>query len=112
MAEDRVEPDRRLVEQQELWPAEQGSRQRDSGPLPTGEPADEPVDLRLEIPLTYDLVDAPSRHPQDRGEVAEVLPDSDVGVDRRRLSDVADAAAKRRAPGGFAEHGDSPAGHD
>ena len=59
--------------------------------------------------LADDPVDVAARRAEDGGEVAQVLAHREVGVDRRRLGDVADRAAQLRRPGRPAEHLDRAA---
>jgi hypothetical protein len=57
-----------------------------------------------------DLVDAIPRGVHDRREVAQILVDAEVAVDRRRLRHIADARAKRGGAGRVAEDGDAAGG--
>ncbi len=109
-AEYGVEPDGRFVQDQQVRGAEQGDGQRDAAALATGERAGEGVGASGQV----DVVDGAgdglaaggpvgAARVQDRGEVVEVLPDGEVGVDGGRLGDVADAGAQGRISGGVAQ---------
>ena len=47
-AQQRIEPDRRLVEDEQVGLAEQRGRERDAGALAAGQPVDDPVAVLLE----------------------------------------------------------------
>ncbi len=104
-AEQRVEPDRRLVQHEQLGVGEERDRERDAGPLAARQPRDDPASLRAERDGIDHLVAAGGPEPVEPAEVAKVLADREVGVDRRRLGHVADPAPQRGRPGRLAEHG-------
>jgi hypothetical protein len=105
-AEHGVQPDRGLVQDEQLRRRQQRGRERDAGLLPAGQSLDQ---LLRPVGQRHLLQDV--RHPspgdsEDGREVGKVLGDRQVGVDRRRLGDVADAAAQRGGPGGGSQDGD------
>ena len=111
--QDGVEADGRLVEHQHLGLAEQrrrrarrasAGRRRASRPGAARAPPRPTVSITAAIALAV--------RPTTAREVAQVLLDAEVGVDRGRLGDVADPAAQRRRAGRLAEHRDAAAGDD
>ena len=91
-AQDRIEPDRRLVQHQEVGIADERARERHARALPAREGPHDLAGVRPEIDRRDRLVDALERGVEDAREVGEVLAHGEVAVDRRRLGDVADAA--------------------
>ena len=82
-SQQRVEPDSRLVEDEEARPVEERRAERHAGPLAAGERPDDLVPLRDEPDALGDLVDAIGPDAQDPPEVREVLPHREVAVDGR-----------------------------
>ena len=110
LAEHWVEADGGLVEDEQLRGPEQGDGEVRPRELTAAEAAGELVALADQ----RDLLDHPlriaGRRAEHAREVSEVLEHAEVGVERRRLGRVADAAAQRCAPRGQAEDGDGAAG--
>ena len=80
--------------------------QRGPAPLAAGEVVHE-LGRRVGQPHVGDRgVGLAPAHPVQGREVADVVPHGQVGVDARRLRDVADPAAQARRARGQAEHGD------
>jgi hypothetical protein len=109
-AEQRVKPDGRLVEDQQLGLAEEHRRERDPRALAAGEVPDELAGAGGDRNGLEDLVDAGAGDPEDAGEEAEVLAHGEIAVHRRRLGHVADARPQRGAACRAAEHIDASAG--
>jgi hypothetical protein len=90
-AQHRVEPDRRLVQHEQLGAAEQGCGEGDPGALAAGQGAHALVLLRLEGDVGEDVSDPAAVGAEDVGEVVEVGSDGEVAIDGGGLGDVADA---------------------
>ena len=105
-AEDRVEADRGLVENEDVGFAEQGRAQRDPGLLAAGEVDRRAIRVLAQPDRPDHLLDSARRCIDDAGEVGEVLADAEIRVDRRRLGDVGDPGAEVGRAGGLAEHRD------
>ena len=108
----RVEPDRRLVEHEEVRPSQQRDRERHAGELAAGQRAHDPLLEAREVDVPEGGAHALVVHPQDRRRVAQVLGDGEVGVHARRLRGVADTAPERRRARRLAEHLDRATRHD
>jgi len=107
-AQDRVEPDRGLVEDEQLGLADERCGQRDARALTSREVAHGLVGVRREVHGVDRTLDGTGRRTEHRGEVAEVVAHRQVGIDARRLGDVANPVAQPRRPGRFPEDGDRP----
>ena len=94
LAQDRVEADGRLVEDEQVGLAEQRCRQRDARALAAGEAADHLVDVYAEAHGRNRLLDPRARRAEHAGEELEVLAHAEIAVDGRSLGDVADPAAQ------------------
>lgn len=103
-ADQRVEPDGRLVEDQQLRRTEQGDREREPALLPTGQLTTQPPHTVGQPDIDDHPVHIGRRDAQHRGEVAEILHHGEVRVDRRVLRGVTDPAAQRRRPGRMVEY--------
>ena len=102
----RVESDGRLVQDEQLRPAEQRCPERDPGPLPAGEAVDDAV---LPLPADRPRRSSPRRargRPRGCARSSEVLADGQIAVDRWRLGDVADTTAQLARPRRPIEHHD------
>ncbi len=109
-AEDGVQADGGLVEDEEFRGAEQGHREGDPAALAAGEVAGEGVGAGGEADVLDDAGDglaaAGAGGPagvQDGGEVVEVLADGEVVVYGRVLGHIADAGAQPGVARGVAE---------
>ena len=106
-----VEPDGRLVEHEQIRLAEQRGGQRDARALAARQRAGELVAGVGEVDGGERPADLARRDAQHGGEVAQVLLDGQVGVDRRRLRHVGHAAAQRRRARRLLEHAHVAARH-
>jgi hypothetical protein len=99
----RVEPDRGLVEDEQLRASEQRGGERDPGALTAGEAPHRLIGVLAEVDRSDYLVDPLPRCIQDAREVAKVLPHAEVPVHGRRLGHVADSAPQPSRSGRLAE---------
>ena len=110
-AQHRVEPDGRLVEHQHLRAcvsSATASDTRDRCP-PDSCPASESESSPRPTVSARALRSRRRPTPSTEAKNSQVLPDRQVGVDARRLGDVADPAPQRGAAGRLAEHRDRAA---
>ena len=91
--QERVEADRRLVENEQLGPSDERRRERDAGALAAREPAHDTAGIVAEADQLDDLVRLRVGRPDQAGEVPDVLSDREVVVDGRALRRVRDAPA-------------------
>jgi hypothetical protein len=110
--EDGIEPDGRLVEDEDVRIGEQRGGERDAGALPPGKPPDKAVRQLCQLHPREQRVDRLAGGAEHSCEVREVLANAEVAVDRGRLRHVADASPEGRRSGRFAEHLDGSALHD
>jgi hypothetical protein len=106
LAQHRIEADRRLVEDEQLRPAEESRGQREPRPLTARQRARELPGRVAEVDLLDDLGDLLRACAHDRGKVLEVLAHCEVLVGRLALRAVPDAAPQRRRPRHITEHPD------
>jgi len=111
-AQDRVQTDGGLVEDEELRFADQGAGEGGPGTLSAREVAGDGAGVAREVDLGEGAVDGIGRGAEHPGEVADVVPDGEVVVEARRLGHVADRATERRRAGWPAEDGHRAAGDD
>jgi hypothetical protein len=91
-----IEADGRLVEHEQVGLAEQRDGERHARALAARQRAREPVAGAGEVDGGERPPDLTRRHVEHGGEVAQVLGDREIGVDRRRLRHVRDATPQRR----------------
>ncbi len=96
-----VKTHRRLVEHQDVGPAEQRHGEGDPGALPAGQLIHQVVVGSVEANGGDGPVDVVAADSKNRGEEGEVLPNRQVRVHARRLGDVADSSTQPGAPGGL-----------
>ena len=111
-AQDRVEPDRRLVEHEHRRAVQERRRERDARALPARERVHDLPRGVLQRDLGDHLADPLRRRACHGCEVAQVLGHRQVAVDRRRLGEVADLVPERRRAGVAAEDRHAAAGDD
>ena len=94
-----VQPDRRLVEQQQRRPVEQCAGDLDAPHLAAGQAARLVVQAPAHLDGLQHGIDAPSRlgraHAVQRGMVGKVLVDAQIEIQRARLEDDAEASQRR-----------------
>ena len=110
LAQDRVEPDRGLVEHQQVGLSQQGHGQAGAAALAAAEPADHLPLVAAEVDCVDDPGDLFVTDTEHAGEEPEVLDDGEVVVHAGRLGDVADPVAQRPAAGRLPEDGHAAAG--
>ena len=105
LAQQRVLAYRGLVEDQQLRPAEQGAGQGGPAVLAARQRPDELAGRRgqADVPDDPGHVGVIGACVQG-GEVPDVLPDREVGVNARRLGDIADTAAQPGGTGRLAQY--------
>ena len=111
VAGDRVQPDGRLVEDQQLRPADQRLRELEPADHATGVAAREPVRGVEQVHRREGVVDAggalAARHVVEPGEPRDVLPPGQRPLDGQLLGHVAEPPAHLRGGAGDVEPEDA-----
>ena len=111
-AKDRIQPDRRLVENEDVGFPDDHTRQRGPTALPTGQVAYQRIPVGGQVHALHRPLRVRPARPDHGREVAHVGGDGQVLVHARRLGHVPHPATQ---PGGtcrLTEHGHRPPGND